>query len=471
VWTPGAGNFTIAAGKLTAPIAFAQGDYQTIETNHSDVTLYSVLTGYDGGSGATKAMPGLIVRFVDANNYWLAQLDSFTGIVTLYEKTGGVFSARGATPPGAASGLALPLSLTAVGNKIIMELGGQAPVYYTSSQHMTATKVGVRVGGDGTTEGLPTYEEFTVMTAFVRSVDNPLIAPLAASWRSVDVAAAVRLYDPVRAKHVMTVSGFNGTIWQSGQFYLDSPEGPAVEEPSNPTRTPDTGTEGYIAASDGVAIKDGVYYKVLQVAPGVTAGHPGDGPWRLKFEKSMDQGLTWTPLYGGAMLPLGASGAFDDAGQHDPYLRLLSNGWFEISFAGEHDDAFSIGRCFTQDFVTFGPTAQLGILGRFGAGANIAGVCMAGDDPVRFAAYYCVTLPGALRHLCMSFTEDGGASWHYLGGVLYPDADVDGEGVQVFDQDVVIVNGKEYIYYAAADAAGAVEGFLSVLSVATRDIP
>lgn len=473
IYSPGAGTFEVHSsdGYLAPASGFADGAYQTIETNHSDVTLYAVLTGY-GSSDGTIAMPGLIFRFVDANNFWLVQVNTYVGNVTLYERTGGTFTSRATITASFAAGVPFPLSVTAVGNKIWVELGGQDPVYYTSTQHMTATKVGVRAGkGGGTPAGLPRYEQLTVMPAFVRSENNPLVSPVASSWRSVDVAAPSVFRDTQTAKYVAQISGFDGVKWRSGQFYADSPDGPFTAEQTNPTYAP-TVDEGYIAASGGAVVdSDGVYWEVYQGAPDASAGHP-DGNWLVYAAKSIDKGLTWTRLKGGdPILPLGASGSFDQDGQHDPKLRIRDDGVFEVLFSGRKGSEYGAGRCIAIDLEACGPTSQLVIQGQFGPGIDIGNVTISGTDPLRYSMYFTKISTAGARHVCQSFTEDGGASWSYLGGVFYPDADVDDEGVQVFDPDTLLMAGREYLYYGAADAPGGIEGFSSVVSVASRAIP
>jgi hypothetical protein len=472
VWEAGNAAFTVSGGKLSPPAGITTEGHQVIEAGVSDVSVFSVVTGY-GSSTPNKAMPGLIFRYVDDNNHWLVQMDTHLGETKLFERTAGVYTERATIAAAQASGSPIPLCVTATEDVIIIDLGGQEPVSYVSSQHMTATKVGVRVGyGGGSPLGTPTFEEFTVVPAFVRLGSGPVISRVPATWESDDVAAPAIQYDSQLAKWVMLYSGFDGIKWRTGIAYADNPAGPWTKDTHNPVFEPVIG-EGYIAASNGFVIApDGTWYQVYQSAPDATAGDPA-GNWQVYAAKSTNKGLAWTRLNGGApILPLGAAGSFDEKGQHDPFLRLRDDGWFEVFFAGRNAaDHFSTGKSVSHDFVSWSVTIQLSDNGRFGPGLDTNGVGVQGTDPDIYSLYLGHISGGGVRWIARADTNNGGSSFDYFGGILYHGKAGEFDSNQVFDPCLVKAGDTLYLLYAGGDTAGGTEGLNAEIGVSSLTIP
>lgn len=469
-WQAGSAAFEIQSNHLEPPSGFTDGAYQTIDVHASDFTYYATLTAY-GTTTANKTMPGLIFRFEDANNFWLLQTDPVAGNTILYEKTSGVFNARATIPAAVASGTAAPVTVTAVGDKITAQLGGQTPVQYTSSAHQTATLIGVRAGRDvGTPLGQPRFDDLTVFPAFARSGSSALVSVGAGgSWESNDVAASGVAYDAQNARWVMLYSGFSGSTWKTG-LATSTNLLTWTKYGSNPVLSPVAG-EGYIAASTSRPIyKNGLWYIVYQGAPGQTAGGPQQ-QWRLYAASSPDL-LTWTRLNGGApILPLGTGSAFDKDGQHDPDLRLRSDGYFELFFSGRNSSNFTAGHSLSLNMTTWSATTQLTIQGAFGTGNDIGNITVLGDDPVKYSLFFTHLDGSSNRYINRSDTVDGGANFTYYDGVLYKGAAATWESAQVFDPDVLAIGNTLYLFYSAGTLSGGTENLNAGIGLATLPIP
>lgn len=97
-------------------------------------------------------LDGVVIRFIDANNFWLARWRQDADTLDIYEYTSG-YTARvlQSTTPSAD-----PYTITfgAIGTTITASVPGFAPASYVSTTHQTGTKCGLfvdEIGGAGTT--------------------------------------------------------------------------------------------------------------------------------------------------------------------------------------------------------------------------------------------------------------------------------------------------------------------------------
>jgi hypothetical protein len=469
VWRAGVGAWTVQGNHLEPSASFADGDYQVIDARASDFTYTVNVTGYHGPPGSAKSVPGILFRFEDANNFWLAQMDTAAGTTTLFEKTAGVFNARATINAAQVSGQPVPLTVTAVGPVINMQLPGQTPVQYTSAAHRSATLVGVRVGRDAGASVLrPRFDDVTVFPAFRRS-GNSIVTTAKDGWEATDVAASGVAFDARRSRYVMLYSGFDGARWCTGVAYASKPAGPWKKEATNPRLCPVAG-EGYIAASASRPVyRNGLWYIVYQGAPGAKNATTPGVKWRVYAASSPDL-LKWTRLNSGApILPLGAPGSFDADGQHDPDLRLRSDGRFEVFFSGRNGGVMTAGHSLSPNMTSWSATAQLAVQGQFGAGTDIGNVSVSGDDPTNYSLYFTHNVNGGARYVNRSDTSDGGATFNYYDGVLYKGSGW--ESSQVFDPDALTAADALYLFYAGATLPGGSENLNAGIGVATLPTP
>jgi len=472
VWTAGAGAaWTVRSNRAEPPDGYADGAFQYADARASDFTYAATLTGFDGGDNATKAMPGMMLRFEDANNFLLLQFDTFQHTATLYDCTGGVFTPL-ASGVGPGSDFGLPVTVTADGPLVTVAVPGQVPFQATTRAHINATRVGLRAGkSTGTPAGRPRFDDVAVLPLLARDASNPqLVKGTAGTWESGDVAAPGMSYDPRKARFVRLYSGYDAKLkrWCTGVAYAPTPRGRWTKEPTNPRLCPASG-EGYIAASASKPVyKNGLWYVVYQGAPNASAGNPAT-PWRVYAASSPDL-LKWTRLNGGEpVLPLGAIHAFDQTGQHDPDLRLRDDGLFEVTFSGRSGSGvFTAGYATSLDMKTWTATRQYAVLGSFGAGDGILNVAVRGTDPLNYSLYFCHQ-SSSLRWAARSDTSDGGVTWTYYPGVLFKKSGW--ESAQVFDLDSLVVGNVEYVSYSGATSPGGTEGMNSGIGLATLTLP
>ena len=117
------------------------------ETLASDVVIDADVIG-----GSNRA--GVICRFVDANNYWLANLNDLGSTVTLAEFTGGVSTTRASASIPLPTTAVYHLRVTCDADTITVAYGtitlfAYAPSsisYSPATAHQTATRHGISVG-------------------------------------------------------------------------------------------------------------------------------------------------------------------------------------------------------------------------------------------------------------------------------------------------------------------------------------
>jgi hypothetical protein len=116
--------------------------YMTKELGGSDFVMYTYLkpneTGANGG--------GVVFRFIDANNHWMARYNQSTNALELYERVAGTYVLRATSTQAEFTTLEpYELKITCVGAAISVTLQHyNKTVSYTSAVHQTATRVGIR---------------------------------------------------------------------------------------------------------------------------------------------------------------------------------------------------------------------------------------------------------------------------------------------------------------------------------------
>ena len=139
--TYGTGVVTIQSNKAQRQSGSPQPIF---DYGHADYTKTLSL------NRGTSTFVGAIVRYSNANNYWLFFYSSGTNVLTLYEVNGGTQTSRATGSVTLSASTAYNASITCTGNSISMTINGVTVSYASASFNNTATKGGIYQMGAGT---------------------------------------------------------------------------------------------------------------------------------------------------------------------------------------------------------------------------------------------------------------------------------------------------------------------------------
>jgi len=104
--------------------------------------------------------PGMVFRFVDSSNFWLAQIQGT--LLILYECTAGGFTSRASQTVSVVNGVPGTFQAVVGASSISVTFNG-TPVSYSSTQHNSATKVGFRFGASTPNPSNATYYDSLIV--------------------------------------------------------------------------------------------------------------------------------------------------------------------------------------------------------------------------------------------------------------------------------------------------------------------
>jgi hypothetical protein len=91
---------------------------------------------------------GLVARVTDADNKWMVHLDLTTNTAYVYEVVGGSTTQRASGSFGGSANTDYAMALSVGGSNIVFSINGAQIVSFNSmSTGLTATKVGISIGG------------------------------------------------------------------------------------------------------------------------------------------------------------------------------------------------------------------------------------------------------------------------------------------------------------------------------------
>lgn len=460
-WGSGVGSWITKDNHLEPASTFADGDYQTRDIGVSNYTYTSYVVGF------FQSSPGLVFRFVDANNFWLFQCEYGNNQAVVYEKLAGTFFIRATIPMAMTYGTTNVISITVSGNFIRAELAGTTPVFVESSNDVSSTIIGVRIGGAALSTPAQ-FDNLSIVPSFPYINNASIISTTPSTWKSREVAAPDVFYDFLHNRYVMDYSGFSDSlIWSTGIAYCYGNLKTCnwIDEPANPVKVPSVG-DGYIAGSGKMwyDYRTKLYYYIYQTAPGQVSGGPLQN-WRINLASSPDL-ITWTNLNSGnPIIPLGAPASFDVDGQHDPSLRLRDDGWYELIYAGRNGSILTAGHCFSRDLLHWTTSTQstLGI-------NSVGNLAFDGNNPKDYSLYFVRTF-GGMRYIIRADTTDTGNSFTYIGGVFYKGAALTWQSAQVFDPDPFTIGNETYLFYGAGTILGDTENLNAGIGMSVINIP
>lgn len=122
------GNWSVVSesGAYRYTCSAPSGNSQIMIAGNPLWANYTVSTDVRSGTDTSGNFSGLIARYVDSGNYYLAQLDWANNIVRLYRKTSGSFTqlAYATVPSGLAANTFYQLSITAIGSSLTVSVDG-----------------------------------------------------------------------------------------------------------------------------------------------------------------------------------------------------------------------------------------------------------------------------------------------------------------------------------------------------------
>jgi hypothetical protein len=131
-----AGTYTVQGNRANF-VNSTGGNLAWADAGQADVTLTAVVN-------ISSAYGGVVLRFSDANNYWLVFLDNPDGAFQLYEKNAGSFTQRASLNTTISTNTDHTLSVTAGAATITATLDGASQISYGSAtDNQTATKCGL----------------------------------------------------------------------------------------------------------------------------------------------------------------------------------------------------------------------------------------------------------------------------------------------------------------------------------------
>lgn len=144
----------VSAGSVDGETAIRTGSATALAQGISARVNFSVL-------GST--FPGLILRYVDNNNYLFASIGGATGTdLTIYEKISGTTTARGTvTMPASVAGVDYRMTFAVSGTTMVARVGKYV-ISYASVALNTAGRAGFRHGRLGA--GFTTYDDVYITT-------------------------------------------------------------------------------------------------------------------------------------------------------------------------------------------------------------------------------------------------------------------------------------------------------------------
>jgi hypothetical protein len=198
------GDWEIISNAVREPSAHLSAAYliNTTSTGTADYSMQADITQGALVSGSNRGM-GIVARYIDINNFYLAWINEFGTPVQLYSVVGGVFTVIGSWTPGATIPDPLTMRLECQGTTIRVFINGTSRISVTDSGLSSAGNFGLRVysGSDFSDH----------------RYDNVAVADFAAGGTTVNpgyISTAEVVYAPAVTRQVLP-----GTIATAEQVY------------------------------------------------------------------------------------------------------------------------------------------------------------------------------------------------------------------------------------------------------------
>jgi hypothetical protein len=152
-WSITAGTWTVGSGQLQLPTT--DDTYATLATGVTSGNYDVSVTLRSADANAN----GVVGRYVDANNWYLADENGSTGLCRLFKRVAGSFQIGSTASGGSGNGDKVTLSM--VGTAIKVKRNGTTVISTTDSSFTSGGTAGIRRGYGGSGTGL--VDDFEVV--------------------------------------------------------------------------------------------------------------------------------------------------------------------------------------------------------------------------------------------------------------------------------------------------------------------
>lgn len=472
-WSQTTGTAFYIQGNTLQPNRLTDGDIASIDTKLNDYTVQMVVTPYFATS-TDKAMPDIIVRYINSSNFWYFYPDTQTNNIYLYQVSGGIHTKFMTYPFVQASGVPIAIRVDCVGANMTLWINGVEIITYTWTAVLTGTGVGVRsgVGSAGaSTTGRSSWDNFSVQPYLGSTYNWPqfvkptVVAPVVArgagsEWDATDANNPNVAYDSTNNRLVLDYSGYyNGgsapgtRVQHAGQAYLsgnDPSVGTWTKDGANPVIV-SNGGDGFYAWNGGLCKKGNTWYRLYCTT----------NASQIALATSTDL-TNWT-RQGVVFQASAVPGAWDGNAVFDPFIRLRQDGktfemWYGAKNAGAARD---LGYATSTDAInwTRNPTNPVIALPYWNSDNTIRGepsvFVPQGKEGTEMLVSYDTCRVGLAgnRFIAQAATIDGGITWSHRMVASPPGTGW--ESAQNFDSFVYQYGNNLYMFYSGADLAGA----------------
>ncbi len=263
-------SFYIQSNKLQSN-RNTDGDLAIIDSGLSDINISTTVSPFN--SSFNSGYPGIVFRYVDANNFWYAFADSFNTRIQVYSVEGGVHNERIRYVNSAIiSSASIKLEVRCCGNNVTLFYNDVEIVTYVSLFNRNATKVGMRYGKSGTAQTV-TWDNLVVTPfsglnfnwpLFTKHTSNPIISlGGVGAWDHADINDPSLVYDPANNRHTIVYTGHNGDgnrYQDIGLSYSSNLLGTWTKLAGNPVLANSQPADGIYGMNGGIVKLGTTYY-------------------------------------------------------------------------------------------------------------------------------------------------------------------------------------------------------------------
>jgi len=480
LWVQTASNAFYVQGNSIQPNRFTDLDKAVIDTGYANYSVTTTVVPFS--SGSNRSDPGIVFRYLDANNYWFLFLETVSspGVAIANQVVNGVsvqqFNFRSSQ---IVSGQAAVLRIDCIQQNMIFYLNGVEIVTMTDIYNPLATKAGIFCHKSGSPATKPSWYGFKVTEftgdyinwpIYTRIGDDTPVIALGTSglWDDTDINDPNVVWDALNNRWLMAYTGNGGdSVQDLGLAYATSLVGPWTKEPLNPVLSSNPGDIN--GMNGGIVKKGNTWYSYYCTESAVN----------ISLATSTDL-INWTKQ--GIILTPGANEGpgWTSTILQDPFARLREDGvTIEIWYRAVGQGKSGVSYATSTDGVTFTKNPNNPVFYRpefaYGTGLGEPAVYI----PTGFSENtILITYHGTdintptKRFIIDALSRDKGITWKFRVNTLRAVLGSKWESAQVFDPFVLPdTDGRLYLFYGGAPVNGTVLGISIQIGIARTLTP
>jgi hypothetical protein len=451
VWNTLGSSWRLDGAGWVVPATTDNGIVAVLGVPTENASLFSVevktqyrVSGQEGNSG------GIVVRYVDPNNFWYFNPMPTINQFRLYRRVGGVDKVMGrvATPEGIVNNSVVTMRVDIWGRDITCYIDGKVVFTYSSVDGgLGSSKVGLRQGMAAAGGVAVKFGGFNITNYKGAKLNVPRLDPYTSeqvvdrgapgSWEETDINNPNVTWDPINHRWVLQYSGYKGTnpvpIQGMGIATATTLHGPWTKHPQNPLVPPTNGN-----------VENG---GLLWVRGRWLRSSENDNTGTSSWSTSPDL-INWT-----AFEPVGFTREV-----HDPFLRMLQSGVIECWYGVGSPNA-SIYRASSSDGGLTWTDGATPILGPppFGAGTyrgngEPTAWSPPGKEGTELMVFVDVSEEIGKSMMCAAITLDARKTWHWR--VIAGGSGSGFDSFQKFDSMPVFHDGVFHLFHAGGVRTG-----------------